>query len=159
MLRTKPRRLSVRPLAIAPGLFVGGQLDQRGVEELCRARFRSILNLAHEGEPGQILSPNIEASWAHTFGLEHARLSVGPSPRREDFERLCRLLDELPPPIYVHSTGGERALALGVACLARRQGWSSEQALREAESRAGALHSESLKRFLVEILADRGGKR
>ena len=48
-LRVKPRRSSVRPLAIGQGLFVGSQLDKRGVEELTRAGFRSIVNLAHEG--------------------------------------------------------------------------------------------------------------
>ena len=156
-LRAKHRRSSVRPLPIDLGLFVGSQLDKRGIEELWRAGFRSIVNLAHEGEPGQILSPNVEASWAHTFELEHARLSVGPFPRREDFERLCVLLDDLPRPIYLHSTGGERALALGVAGVGRRRGWSGEQALREAESRAIVLRSDSLKRFLLETLDSSAG--
>ena len=151
-LRALPRRFSVRPLAIDHGLFVGSQLDQRGVEELRRAGFRSIVNLAHEGEPGQILSPNVEASWANTFDLHHARLSVGPAPLREEFVRLCQLLDELPWPIYLHSTGGERALVMGLASVARRRGWSGETAVREAESRAIALRSDSLKRFLLETV-------
>ncbi len=154
-LRAKPRGSSVRPLAIDLGLFVGSQVDKRGIEELWRAGFRSIVNLAHEGEAGQVLSPNIEASWAHTFELDHARLSVGSFPRKEQFERLCQLCDELTRPIYLHSTGGERALALGLASVARRRGWSGEQALREAESRAIALRSDSLKRFLLEVLEAR----
>jgi protein tyrosine phosphatase (PTP) superfamily phosphohydrolase (DUF442 family) len=151
-LRWKPRLVTVRPLAIDLGLFVGSQLDKQGVEDLWRVGFRSIVNLAHEGEPGQILTPNIEASWAHTFELDHARLSIGDSPRSEEFERLCQLLVELPRPIYLHSTGGERARALGVACVARRRGWSGTQALREAESRAIRLRSGALKRFLLESL-------
>jgi len=143
----------VRPLGIDTGLFVGVQLDKTGVEELWRAGFRSIVNLALEGEPGQCLSPNVEASWAHTFELYHTRLSVGSFPRREEFERLCQLLDDLPQPIYLHSTGGERALAMGLACVSRRRGWSRQQALRESESRAIVLRSASLKRFLLEVLA------
>ena len=154
-LRVKPRRFSVRPLSIDQGLFVGAQIDKHGVEELWRAGFRSIVNLAHEGEPGQILSPTVESSWAHTFDLDHARLSVGPSPGGEQFERLCRLLEGLPRSIYMHSTGGERALALGVTFVARRRGWSAEQALREVKSRAIALRSDSLKHFLLETLAAR----
>ena len=152
-LRAKLRRPSVRPLAIDRGLFVGLQLHKRGVEDLWRTGFRSIVNLAHEGEPGQVLSPNVEASWAHTFELHHARLSVGHYPSKEEFERLCQLLEELPRPIYLHSTGGERALVLGLASVALRRGWSAEQALREAGSRAIALRSDSLKRFVLEILA------
>ena len=148
----KPRRSSVRPSSLEPGLFVGSQLDRRGVEELWRAGFHSIVNLSLEGEQGQILSPNVEASWAHTFELDHARLSVGHSPRKEEFERLRQLLDELSRPIYLHSTCGERALALGVASVARRRGWSGEQALREAGSRVIALRSDSLKHFLLETV-------
>lgn len=130
--RPRPRS-PVRPHALGDSLFVGPQLDRRGVEELWRAGFRSIVNVADEGEPGQILSPNVEATWAHTFGLEHARLSVSAFIRAEHVERLRRLLARLPRPIYLHSTGGERARILGFAALARDR--TPEEALREARSR------------------------
>ena len=151
-MRVKRRRFSVRPLSIDPGLFVGAQIDEHGIEELWRAGFRSIVDLSYEGEPGQVLSSSVEASCAHTFAIDHVRLSVGSSPLATEFERLCQLLTALPTLIYMHSIGGERALALGVACVARRRGWSADQALRELECRT-TLRSDTSRRFLVQTLA------
>ena len=132
------------------GLFVGPELDPRGIEKLSHAGFRAIVNVAEEGEPGQILSPNVEATWAHTFELAHVRHSVGAFPEREDVERLSGILAELPRPIYLHATREERALGLGLAAVAQLRGWSLEQALREAESLA--IDSRSLERLLAEVL-------
>jgi|SRR6185503_7578567 len=154
-LHLKSGGYSVRPLAIDMGVFVGWRLDEQGVEELSKSGFRSIVNLARVGEPGQILAPDIEASFARSFEVEHAHLSVGHFPRREQFEQLCQLIDELPRPVYLHSTGGERALALGVAYVARRRGWSGQRALREARSRVITLRSEFLKDFLLEVVESR----
>ena len=116
------------PVELDAGLFVGPELDRFGIEALARAGFRSIVNLADEGEPGQILPPNVEATWAHTFELEHARLSPGPFPDREDAERLVRLLERLPRPIYLHATDDERAEMLGLAAVALRRSWAADRA-------------------------------
>ena len=140
-----------RAVALDEGLFVGPELDRRGIERLSRAGFRSIVNVADEGEPGQILSPNVEATWAHTFELVHARMSAGPFPGREEVDRLGQVLAGLPRPIYLHATQDERALALALAATALRHGWNAEHALRQSEAR-GALPSDFVTHFLLEVI-------
>lgn len=147
------------PVELDAGLFLGPELDRLGIEGLARSGFRSIVNLADEGEPGQILSPNVEATWAHTFALEHARLSAGPFPDREYVARLVQLLGRLPGPIYLHATDDGKGGLLALAALALRRGWSADEALGEARSRGMNLRTGSAERFLREVLGSPGTVR
>jgi hypothetical protein len=109
---------ALQPLEVEPGLFVGASPDARGVEALERAGFRSIVDLDVEGDPGQGLSPNVEASWAHTFELEHHRVAFyGPSagqvpPPPGDLARLREAIAAAPRPTYVECADRARAAAL-----------------------------------------------
>lgn len=92
----------------------GPSPDIGQIEWLARRRgFRALLDLNEEGEPGQVLSPNVAASWAHTFGLAHERVSISlERPGEADVERFLATLRAIHKPVYVHSAHGERAAAL-----------------------------------------------
>src|SRR5688572_24705665 len=92
------------------GISGGGELARRDIDALAKQGFRSIFDLREEGEPGQTLSPNVAATWAHACGLEHRRLAVSVEhlePRLVDL--FLQTLAELPRPVYVHSQSGRRA--------------------------------------------------
>jgi hypothetical protein len=101
---------ALRPVEVAPGVHVGSTPDARGVEALERAGFRSIVDLDIEGVLDQALSPNVEASWAHTFELEHHRVAFYGPPTAADLRRLREVLAAVPRPVYVECA--DRALAL-----------------------------------------------
>ncbi len=80
-------------------ISAGGQLSRKDIDRLAREGFRSILNLSEEGEPGQLLSPNVEATWAHANTMEHCRVSVSVDHLHSHWvDRFLEALDELPRP-------------------------------------------------------------
>ncbi len=85
-------------------ISAGGQLSRKDIDRLAKEGFRSILNLSEEEEPGQFLSPNVEATWAHANAMEHGRVSVFVDHLHSHWvDLLLEALDELPRPVYVHS--------------------------------------------------------
>lgn len=95
-------------------ISTGPSPDIGQIEWLARRRgFVALLDLNEEGEPGQTLSPNVSASWAHTFGMMHERVSISlERPAEADVERFLEALGAIPKPVYVHSAHGARAAAL-----------------------------------------------
>lgn len=84
------------------------------IEQLARRKgFRALLNLNEEGEPDARLSPNVEASWAHTYELQHERATLPRGPLDSaDVSRALDALRRCAQPVFVHSQGGRRAAAL-----------------------------------------------
>ena len=127
----------------------------RDIERLAKAGFRALLNLNTEGEPGQRLSPNVEATWAHAFALQHERASIDPGTLGSaSAGRFLEALAAIDKPVYVHSLHGQRAAAMLVVHLALEHGLSSQQALAEAQARGLDCESEEL-RCLIESEVDR----
>lgn len=120
------------------------------IEELERAGFRSMICLDVEGEERQALSPNVEASWAHTFELRHERLSVDPHFLDSDLaQRFRALLAGIEKPVYVHSRDGRRAGALMAIELGRSRGLTGAQALEQAAQHGFPGDDERLRAFVV----------
>ncbi len=114
-----------------------------------KAGFRALLNLNAEGEPGQILSPNVEATWAHTFEMQHERVSIDLVLRSELVDEFLETLQEIAKPVYVHSLLGRRAAALMTIHLALERGISGADALVEAKTLGIDCALERLQRFTV----------
>lgn len=137
------------------GISWGEAPTKREVETLARSGYRSILNLCSEGEEGLPLSPNVEASWAHTFMLAHARVAVNPSlPLPGDVDRFLELLAAAPRPVYVHSRRGGRAAAFLAVHAALERGVPPEEALRDVEDeRLGEFARLEIERRLAAPVA------
>lgn len=134
----------------------GAQPTQAGLERLAREGFRSILNLSAEGEEGTQLSPNVEASWAHTFAMEHGRLAVFlDNLRPELVARFQRALASLPRPVYVESRTGRRAAAFLTLQLALQRSLGAERAFAEALALGMDCELEELRGFVRAALERR----
>ena len=156
----KPRKKSQRNL---PALIrydddvsLGRSPTIREIEALARkAGFRSLLNLNTEGESGQILSPNVEATWAHTFEMQHERVSVDPLyPRGACVDRFLETLRQIAKPVYVHSLQGHRAAAFLTIRLGLEWRCPGTEAMTEAKHLGMDCHLHQLQRF-VESEVDR----
>lgn len=120
------------------------------IEELERDGFRSLICLDVEGEEHQALTPNVEATWAHTFDLRHERLSVDEHfLDRGIAQRFHDLLAEVEKPVYVHSRDGGRARALMAIELGRSRGLTGAQALASAAELGIACDDPRLRAFVV----------
>lgn len=143
------------PLFRLEGELAGGpQPTRAGLEHLARLGFRSILNLAAEGEPLAPLSPNVEASWAHALGLVHERLSLFHDQLRAEHVELFRAaLARLPRPTFVGSTTGQRAAAFLTLEHALTHGYTAEVALEAARGQGLEFDDERLLDFVrAELL-------
>jgi protein tyrosine phosphatase (PTP) superfamily phosphohydrolase (DUF442 family) len=147
----QPQRLrysDLISLGVSPTIRDIGQLARK-------AGFRALLNLNTEGEPGQRLSPNVEATWAHAFELEHQRASIDVATLRpEQVDRFLEALREIHKPVYVHSLGGQRAKAMMTIHLALERGLGGRQALTQAQGLGLDCGLEPLRGF-VEAEVDR----
>ena len=123
----------------------------RGVEWLALNRgFRAILNLNLEGEPDELLSPNLEATWAHTYEMQHERVSIELSvPAALPVDEFLEALEGIAKPVYVHSRHGRRAAALATIHLALRRRWPGQKALARAEAAGIDCEDPGLKALVV----------
>ena len=133
------------------GVSLGKSPTIRDIEMLARkAGFRALLNLNTEGEPGQILSPNVEATWAHTFEMQHERVSIDLGVLRSEWvDSFLETLHKIAKPVYVHSLLGRRAAALITVHLALERKLSGKDALVEAKTLGLDCALEQLQRFTV----------
>jgi protein tyrosine phosphatase (PTP) superfamily phosphohydrolase (DUF442 family) len=131
------------------GVSLGSSPTIRDIERLARkAGFRALLNLNTEGEPGQILSPNVEATWAHTFEMQHERVSIDLGCLRSEWvDEFLETLREIAKPVYVHSRRGRRAAALMTVHLALDRRISGDGALALAKTLGIDCALEQLQRF------------
>ena len=141
-------------------VLLGKSPTIRDIERLARkAGVRTLLNLNTEGEPGQLLSPNVEATWAHATGLQHERVSsdVG-GLRTEWVDRFLDTLEKVDKPVYVHSLRGRRAATLMIIHLGLARGLPVLQALAEARALGIDCELEPLRRFIAAELDQRVGE-
>jgi uncharacterized protein (TIGR01244 family) len=138
------------------GVLAGGELTRRDLDRLARQGVRSIVDLREEGEPGQQLSPNVAAAWAHACDLEYRRVSVSVEhlvPQHADL--FLQALEASPRPVYVQSAKGLRAAAFLILSLALDQGLDVPGALGRARALDLPALSPVLERFVREELRRR----
>jgi hypothetical protein len=112
-----------------------------------RHHLRSLLNLNTEGEVGEVMSPNVEASWAETFELAHRRVSIDTALLKPaDADRFPgRAAAHRSPCTCTRTTGAAR----GVPCLLARRGAPAhgQRTLAEAGGSAWSAESDALREF------------
>jgi len=146
--RSRPRERLLR-FRYRGGLSFGCSPTLADIEDLIRKEnLRSLVNLNMEGEPGELLSPNVEASWAHALDLRHERASFATDlPRATDVDRFLRALESVPRPVFVHSVHGRRAAAMILVHLGLERGISGAAAALEASGLGITCTHDSLRHF------------
>ena len=125
-----------------------------------RHHLRAILNLNTEGEPGEVLSPNVEASWAETFELVHRRVSIDMALMRpEDADRFLDELRRIEKPVYVHSHHGRRAAAFLILWLGVEHQRTGNEALAEARELGLECEADALREFFLSEVNKRFAAR
>ena len=125
-----------------------------------RHHLRAILNLNTEGEPGEVMSPNVEASWAETFELAHRRVSIDTALLKpEDADRFLDELRRIEKPVYVHSLHGRRAAALLILWLGVERQRTGNEALAQARELGLECEADELREFFLSEVNKRFAAR
>ncbi len=152
----EPATTPLAEVRYAPGIYVGPAPDKRGIGRLARRGFASLLDLRTEGEPGQVLSPNVAATWAHAEAVEHLRASISRGvlePGSVDI--FLAQLARAARPVYVYSGTGRRAAALLAIHHALERGLSAQEALEHLRSIGLDPGAHALSRFVQTEVARR----
>jgi protein tyrosine phosphatase (PTP) superfamily phosphohydrolase (DUF442 family) len=125
-----------------------------------RHHLRSLLNLNTEGEVGEVMSPNVEASWAETFELAHRRVSIDTALLKpEDADRFLDELRRIEKPVYVHSHHGRRAAAFLILWLGVEHQRTGNETLAEARELGLECESDALREFCLSVVNKRFAAR
>jgi uncharacterized protein (TIGR01244 family) len=143
---------------LGDGVLAGGELTRRDLDRLARQGVHSIVDLREEGEPGQRLSPNVAAAWAHACALEYRRVSVSVEHlQSQHMDSFLQALAASPRPVYVQSAKGRRAAAFLILRLAIDEGLDATGALARARELDLPQLSPALELYVREELQRRVG--
>jgi hypothetical protein len=161
LLHRRQRDHSLEVCWIAAEIAFGRSPTIEELERLARKHhLRAVLNLNTEGESGEVVSPNVEATWAETFEIVHRRVSIDSSLLKpEDADRFLDELRRIEKPVYVHSLHGRRAAAFLILWLGIEHQRTGAEALAEARELGLGCESDELREFFLSEVNKRFAAR
>ena len=133
---------------VSDWVAMGGQPTPAQVVALAQAGFVSIINLREESE----LDGQPEAVAAKDAGLRYIALPVATTSPTDEQEKACLLATGEAEiyPVFIHCATANRSAALWMVRRALLDGWSLEEAEKEADQ--NGLTSEPLRKFAREYV-------
>ena len=111
-------------------LYRGAQPDEAALVQLQQLGVKSVVNLRGPGSASVA-----EEMQARQHGIIYTNVSLHSlcPPSEAQVAQVLTLLKNLPPPVFIHCLHGADRTGTMVACYRiARDGWTSEEALREA---------------------------
>ncbi len=138
---------------VEPTVACGGATAVSAIAELKQAGFRAIINLRLASEPGADVEASAEAATAAGLNYIHIPFNhKAPDPAAVD-AFLAVVSRPENQPIFIHCGAGERAATLWMIKRVLQDGWSVDDAMKEAEGIGLTL--DSLKTFARQYIEDR----
>jgi uncharacterized protein (TIGR01244 family) len=137
---------------VEPTVACGGATTVAAIAELKQAGFRAIINLRLSSEPGADVEASAQA--ATEAGLNYIHIPFNhkaPDPAAVD-AFLAVVSRPENQPVFIHCGSGERAATLWMIKRVVQDGWSVDDAMKEAEGIG--LEIESLKTFALQYIKD-----
>lgn len=146
-----------KSIKISPRITVGPQPSEEMLEGLAEQGFKSVMNLSKKGELGQVLNPIEEQAAVVELGMEYIHIPTSLSTVKESqIEEACRMLGELPTPIYIHCRIGQRCGPFAMIYHAMRKKLSPQQALIKAEKLGLEWRAPMISKMLINYLEKHG---
>lgn len=146
-----------KAIQINDEVTVGPQPSEEEIQQLADERFRAVVNFRAEEEEEQPFSPRQEGLKVRAAGMDYLNIPITVDSLGADVvDRFRRQFDSLAKPVYAHCGHGERAAALIMMHLARKQGLSGEQTLKKAEDMGLEYDSPELTQFIRTYVDEHG---
>ncbi len=136
-ITTNPRKhVVMNRKSITPTITIADQPTEADLQQLKDEGYQGIINLRHEGEPDQPLSPTEEEQRVKSLGMDYLHVGIGGAPLTEEsVSAVSNFLDQhADAPVLVHCKLGGRAAALVLLQHARAEGWNADEALAKGEA-------------------------
>ena len=137
---------------ITPSITIGDQPTAADLRDCKNEGFTGVVNLRHDGEPEQPLSPSAEGQEVRALGMNYLHYGVGGEPLRDaQVTEVCDFIDKITnagEKVLVHCRKGARAAALVLIQQARAHGWRASEAIEKG--RAMGLSVDGPLRTIVE---------
>ncbi len=137
------------PVKIAADVGVTDQPTEAELKALSGQGYRSVINLRREGEANQPMSPAEEGEKARAAGLGYGHVPVNSATLSDkEVQEFGKLMDSLPGPVLVHCAAGQRAAALAIVHLAKKDGRTAEEALNHVRDAGQPISDATLAGFV-----------
>jgi protein tyrosine/serine phosphatase len=128
------------------GLYRGAQPDDAALDQLQRLGVKSVVNLRGAGTASEA-----EELRAQQMGIIYTNVPLRGlrAPSEAQVTQVIALLKSLPPPVFVHCLHGADRTGTIVACYRiERDGWTNEEALREAKEQGIGFWQLGMMKFI-----------
>ncbi len=137
---------------VEPTVACGGATTVAAIAELKKAGFKAIINLRLASEKGADVEASAEAATAAGINYIHIPFNhKAPDPAAVD-AFLAVVSRPENQPVFIHCGSGERAATLWMIKRVVQDGWSVDDAMKEAEGIG--LDMQSLKDFALQYIKD-----
>jgi len=137
---------------VEPTVACGGATTVAAIEELKKAGFKAIINLRLATEKGADVEASAEAATAAGINYIHIPFNYkAPDPAAVD-AFLAVVSRPENQPVFIHCGSGERAATFWMIKRVIQDGWSVDDAMKEAEGIG--LDMQSLKDFALQYIKD-----
>ena len=130
-------------------LYRGAQPDAAALDQLQRLGVKSVVNLRGPGSASVA-----EEMQARQHGIIYTNVplrSLGP-PSEAQVAQVLTLLKSLPAPVFVHCLHGADRTGTIIACYRiKHEGWTGEEALREARKHGIGFWEIGMKKFIRDF--------
>lgn len=138
------------------GLYRGAQPDKLGIETLVRLGIKTIIDLRMPKE-----ARPTEAKEAYAAGITYTNLPMRglTRPTDEQVAKVLSLVETAPGPIFIHCKRGADRTGAIIACYRiKHDGWTGEQALKEAKQYGMSAWEFSKKKYVRDFLKSHPSK-
>ena len=137
-------------------LYRGAQPDDAALDRLRQLGVKSVVNLRGAGSASVA-----EERQARQHGIIYTNVPLRTlgAPSDAEVARVLTLLKNLPPPVFVHCLHGADRTGTIVACYRiERDGWTGEEALREAREHGIGFWEIGMKKYVRAFGKSRASK-
>lgn len=137
-------------------ITIAAQPSEAAFEAMASDGVKTVINLRHDGEDMQPLSPDAERAVVEAKGMAYIHEPVSMKDAdASTVDRFRKVLAEADKPVLVHCKLGQRAGAMVMMDHAVRQGWTGDETLTKAKEMGFACDNEKLAAFVREYVDSR----
>ena len=142
------------PIELSKDFVIGPQLDEKGIQDLVKAGFATVVNLSAKGEYHQLLKPEEERKICADAGLNYIHVPMALNKLNyKDVDEYRTAIRGAATPVYIHCLMGQRSAALGLITHALRKNIASKAVFDRADELGIEINAPYIRTFVENYVA------